>query len=79
MVFHTGANMAYSVLTVLGVYAARQALLCYVRLLVLTAVLVVVALHAEADQVCAQARGSSDARKGTGCTSPAPSDHHYEK
>ena len=42
MVFHTGANMAYSVLAVLGVYAAWQALLSYVGLLVLTAVLVIV-------------------------------------
>jgi len=42
MVFHTGANMAYSVLAVLGVFAAWQALLSYVGLLVLTAVLVIV-------------------------------------
>jgi len=40
MVFHTAANMAYSVLAILGVYTAWQALLCYVGLLVLAAVLV---------------------------------------
>ena len=42
IVFHTGANMAYSALAVLGVFAAWQALLSYVGLLVLTAMLVVV-------------------------------------
>lgn len=42
MVFHTGANMAYSVLAVLGVFAFWQALLSYVGLLVLAAVLVIV-------------------------------------
>jgi membrane protease YdiL (CAAX protease family) len=41
MVFHTAANTAYSVLAILGVYAAWQALLCYVGLLVLTAVIVI--------------------------------------
>lgn len=41
MVFHTAANTAYSVLAILGVYAAWQALLCYEGLLVLTAVIVI--------------------------------------
>lgn len=40
IVFHTGANMAYSLLAVLGVFAAWQVLLSYVGLLVLTAGLV---------------------------------------
>ena len=42
MVFHTAANTAYSVLAILGVYPAWQVLLCYVGLLVLTAVLMIV-------------------------------------
>jgi len=42
MMFHTGSNMAYSVLAVLGVYAAWQALLSYVGLLVLIAMIVIV-------------------------------------
>jgi hypothetical protein len=42
MVCHTGANMAYSVLAVLGVCAAWQALLSYVGLLVLAAGVVIV-------------------------------------
>ena len=42
MVFHTGANMAYSLLAVLGAFAAWRALLSYVGLLVLTALLVAV-------------------------------------
>ena len=42
MVFNSGANMAYSVLAVLGVYTAWQALLSYVGLMVLVTVIVIV-------------------------------------
>jgi CAAX protease family protein len=42
IVFHAAANTAFSLLAILGIYDAWQALLLYVGLLVLTAVLVIV-------------------------------------